>query len=231
MENMKNPDEDIINALNDELIGAVGGEKNTKEPKHEAKRNSKDDIIQKIVSCAEENNITIEYSNTKLRRMTKPQLNQLLADTVEKSMQSQMAQSVGVSKNATERVIALGALRMMHNLLANATEQGLNAVLPPYGYEVRGFAKCMETPPVDEAVNACLEEIARDSDILGYIESPYARLGIAWSGALMTSLQRKHKFPIRRQQRRHAAPMGPATPRNQDPVQPSPVRREADGKK
>ena len=225
---MKNPDEDIISALNDELLGAVGGEKDIKEQK-EAKRNSKDDIIQKIVSCAEENNITIEYSNTKLRRMTKTQLNKLLADTVEKSMQSQMAQSVGVSRNATEKCIALGALRMIHNLLANATEQGLNAFLPTYGYEVRGFAKCMETPPANEAVNACLEEIARDSDILGYIESPYARLGIAWSGALMTSLQRKQKFPIRRQ--RYAAPMGSSPTRKQDPVQPSPVRGEEDGKK
>ena len=56
--NMKTPDADIINALNDELMGAVG-EKDTKEPKHETKRNSKDEIIQKIVNCAEENNITI----------------------------------------------------------------------------------------------------------------------------------------------------------------------------
>ena len=145
-------------------------------------------------------------------------------------MQSQMAQSVGVSKNATEKVIALGALRMIHNMLANMAEQGLNAFLPSYGYEVRGFARSMEKPPVNEAVNACLEEIARDSDILAYVESPYARLGIAWSGALMTSLQTKQKFPIRRQQR-YAAPMGPAPPRNKDPVQPSPVRREEDGKK
>ena len=227
---MKTPDIDIVSALNDELLDAVGCEKDVKQTDPGAKRNSKDEIIQKIVKCAEENNITVEHSNTKLRRMTKPQLNQLLVDTVEKSMQCQMAQSVGVSKNATEKVIALGALRMIHNMLANATEQGLNAVLPAYGYEIRGFARSMESPPVNEAVNACLEEIARDSDILSYVESPYARLGIAWSGALMTSLQTKHNYPNIRQRSRYAAPMGPPPSRNKNPVQPSPVRREEDGK-
>ena len=99
---MKTPDIDIVSALNDELLDAVGCEKDVKQTDPGAKRNSKDEIIQKIVKCAEENNITVEHSNTKLRRMTKPQLNQLLVDTVEKSMQCQMAQSVGVSKNATE---------------------------------------------------------------------------------------------------------------------------------
>ena len=145
-------------------------------------------------------------------------------------MQSQMAQSVGVSKNATEKVIALGALRMIHNMLANATEQGLNAVLPAYGYEIKGFARSMEEPPVNEAVNACLEEIARDSDILSYVESPYARLGIAWSGALMTSLRTKQKFPNIRQSFRNAAPMGPTPPTEKDSVQPRTVRGQENGK-
>ena len=227
---METPDADIINALNDELLGSVGTPK--KQPDASVKRNSKDEIIQKIVRCAEENNFPIEYSNTKLRRMTKPQLNQLLVQTVEKSMQSQMAQSVGVSKNATEKVIALGALRMIHNMLANATEQGLNAVLPRYGYEIKGFARSMEEPPVNEAVNACLEEIARDSDVLSYVESPYARLGIAWSGALMTSLRTKQKFPNIRQSYsfRNASPMGSAPTTEKDSVQPRTVRGQENGK-
>ena len=125
---MKTPDIDIVSALNDELLDAVGIEKDVKQTDPGAKRNSKDEIIQKIVKCAEENNITVEHSNTKLRRMTKPQLNQLLVDTVEKSMQCQMAQSVGVSKNATEKVIALGALRMIHNMLAVMRSGGSRGV-------------------------------------------------------------------------------------------------------
>ena len=130
--------ENLIDQLNDELLASTGPPAEDKPS--EPKRNSKDDIIQKIISTAENHNVTLEMSNTKLRRMTKTQLNKLLASTIEKGMQSQMAAQVGVGKNASEKLIALGALRMIHNLCANATEQGLNAFLPSYGYEVRGFA-------------------------------------------------------------------------------------------
>ena len=40
-----------------------------------------------------------------------------------------------------------------------------------------------------EATDACLAEIAKDSDFMQYIESPWARLGIAWTGALITSVR------------------------------------------
>ena len=222
---MKSPDENIIAHLNDELLGATGEKASEKAP--DAKRNSKDDIIQKVIKCSEEHHITLDYSNTKLRRMTKPQLNKLLAETIEKGMQQQMAEQVGVSRNATEKVIALGALRMIHNLCANATEQGLNTFLPSYGYEIHGFAKTLDEPPVKEAVDACLTEIARESDILDYIESPYARLGIAWSGALFTCLRTKHNY---RNTNKYASFMGSQPPRQKNPVQPSVVRRPSYGK-
>ena len=225
MKNMKAPDESIIDALNDELINAAG--EAPSEKSQEAKRNSKDDIIQKVIKCAEESQITLDYSNTKLRRMTKTQLNKLLAETVEKGMQQQMAEQVGVSRNATEKVIALGALRMIHNLCANATEQGLNTFLPSYGYEIHGFARTLDNPPVKEAVDACLQEIARESDILDYIESPYARLGIAWSGAIFTCLRTKHNYPTNN---KNASFMGSQPPRKKNPVQPSVVRRPSYGK-
>ena len=226
---MVGPDENLISTLNDELLESAGDPVESKSA--EVKRNSKDDIITKIIKCAEDNHVTVDHSNTKLRRMTKQQLNKLLADTIEKSMQNQMAEQVGVaqsSRGASEKLIALGALRMVHNLCANAAEQGLNAVLPKYGYEIKGFAKSLADPPVKEAVDACLEEIARESDILGYIESPYARLGIAWGGALMTSLQRKQNnhFTFKNQ---HAAFVGSRPPRPKNPLQPRPSRRPQDG--
>ena len=159
--------------------------------------------------------------------MTKTQLNKLLADTVEKGIKNQMADQVGVSRGATEKLIALGALRMIHNLCANATEQGLNAFLPSYGYEVKGFATTLEEPPVQEAVDACLEEIARESDILDYIESPYARLSIAWGGALMTCLRAKQNNNPYRQ---NASFVGSRQARKQNPIQSRPVRRPTHGK-
>ena len=138
-----------------------------------------------------------------------------------------MAEQVGVSRNASSGLIQLGALRMIHNLFANATEQGLNAFLPSYGYEIHGFAKTLDEPPVKEAVDACLQEIARESDILDYIESPYARLGIAWSGALFTCLRTKHN---NRNTTKYASFMGPRPSRQKNPVQPSVVRGAANGK-
>ena len=134
-----------------------------------------------------------------------------------------------MQRGASEELIALGALRMIHNLAANATERGLNAVLPSYGYEVRGFSKTLDEPPVKEAVDACLEEIARESDVLGYIESPYARLGIAWGGALMTCLGRKeNKRYIPK--RNNVTFVGPRPARRQNTFQPGPVRGSPDGK-
>ena len=218
------PSDNIVDALNNELLEATGEQ--VAEKTDEPKRNSKDDIIAKVIKCAEESNITLDYSNTKLRRMTKTQLNKLLASTMEKGFQQQMAEQVGVKRNASEKLIALGALRMIHNLCANATEQGLNTFLPSYGYEVRGFAKTLEDPPVGEAVDACLEEIARESDVLGYIESPYARLGIAWGGAIMTCLRAKQN---NRNNYKYATHVGSRPPRPKNSFQPGPVRGKAAG--
>ena len=229
---MTGPDETLISALNDELLESTGPAEENEPQDKEPKRNTKDAIIQKIIETAETHNITIEHSNTKLRRMTKTQLNKLLAETIELGMRAQMAEQVGVQKNASERLIALGALRMVHNLCANAAEQGLNVFLPTYGYEVSGFANTLERPPVKEAVDACLEEIARESDILGYIESPYARLGIAWSGAIVSSLKRKENKPYRQQN--NAPFVGSKPPRHKNPLQPRasrgpPPRKEQRG--
>ena len=86
------PPDNIVDALNNELLQATGEQ--VAEKTDEPKRNSKDDIIAKVIKCAEESNITLDYSNTKLRRMTKTQLNKLLASTIEKGMQQQMAEQV-----------------------------------------------------------------------------------------------------------------------------------------
>ena len=60
---MKGPDDSLISALNDELLTA------TKEPapkEKETKRNSKDELIQRIVSVAEDNQITVQKVLTKM---------------------------------------------------------------------------------------------------------------------------------------------------------------------
>ena len=90
-----------------------------------------------------------------------------------------MAQKVGAS-GTDDRAIGLATLRMVHDLMANATEHGLNTVLPEYGYRVDGFTKSLRDPVVSGCVDDCLAEIAMETDILQHFESPYARLAIAW---------------------------------------------------
>jgi hypothetical protein len=79
---------------------------------------------------------------------------------------------------------------MLHDLVANGVERGLNTYLPPYGYTVEGFTKTMKTPITSQCINDCLKEIAAESDVLGYIKSPYARLAIAWGGSIVGNLRR-----------------------------------------
>ncbi len=97
---------------------------------------------------------------------------------------------------------------MVHDICAKGTEQCFNIFLPQYGYEVEGFADSLKDPSVREATDACLVEIAQDTDVLQYVQSPWARLAIAWGGALVTSVQHKKKrYPY---QRRYAPPMEPS---------------------
>ena len=79
--------------LNDELLKAT--EDDVAQAEDQPKRNSKDDLISKIINCCADNNIELELSNTKLRRMTKDQLCKVLAEKIEKGVKSQMAAQVG----------------------------------------------------------------------------------------------------------------------------------------
>jgi hypothetical protein len=132
----------------------------------------------------------------------------------------------GASPNAVDTVIALGALRMVHDLMAATTERGCNAFLPKYGYEIDGFVDTLREPSTREATDQCLKEIAAQSDVLGYIQSPYSRLAICWVGALAGSFK-KQDGKVNRN--RNAPRMGPRPRRRQDPLQPRPVRGPAPG--
>ena len=201
-----------MSELNDALLKAT--EEDVEQAEDQPKRNSKDDLISKIIGCCADNGLELEHSNTKLRRMTKDQLCKILAEKIEKGVKSQMAAQVGAKPGASDSVIALGALKMMHNICASTAERGLNVILPRYGYEIVGFREGLKDPAVDEAVNQCLTEIAAESDILQHIKSPYVRLAIAWGGALVTSLKRC-PVPIKRD----ASPMESRPPRPQGAVQ------------
>jgi hypothetical protein len=172
--------------LNDDLIGAATGDTEPREPK----RNTKDELIHKIMLLSRERHLAVPHSNTKLRRMTKRQLADLLAGLIEQTVHDEVCDKAGVSRGAPPDLIALGALRMVHDLAAGAGEQLGNVFLPKYGFEIVGFKDALNAPHVREATDQCLLEISRETDILKHIQSPYTRLALAWGGALMSSVRR-----------------------------------------
>ena len=197
-----------LSSLNDELL--------RKEPEKnkEAKRNTKEFIIDRILAVAEENNLELKASNTKLKRMSKSELNALLGEMLEESIKVQMKEAVGAA-GTSDSLIALASLRMVHDMIAHGVEKGLNTYLPPYGYRVDGFTQSMKTPITSKCIDECLKEIAAESDVLGYIKSPYARLAIAWTGSIMGSLRR---VPVRNNNlnnKRHGPPPMESRPPSQ----------------
>ena len=142
-----------------------------------------------------------------------------------------MARQVGVEGTTDERVIALGALRMVHDICAKGAEEGLNRLLPKYGYEVDGFTDKMRDPTISQQIDQCLAQIAEENDVLQYISSPYTRLGLAWFGALSMTVRRKQEDknnPDKRNKHVTFVESRPLRPKN--PVQLRSVRGAAHGK-
>ena len=184
--------------LNNELLSSP-----KKESDEKAKRNSKSALIAKILQVTEQYGLELDYSDTKLKRMNKGQLTRVLAEVIEESVKIDMCKQVGCEPGASPRVLGLAALRMMHDICATGFEKGAQQVLPQYGYELDGFADTLKSPDVSQAIDQCLTEIAAESpEILQYFESPYARLGLSWSGALLTCIKKAEN-------KTNAASLGP----------------------
>ena len=182
LEELRRPRSQSDAGLNNELLAATGPAKVDDGP---PKRNSKDALIDKIITVSAKYELEVEHSDTRLRRMNKKQLAQVLAGIIEEGVKIDMCKQVGVPPGSDSKVLGLAALRMMHDIAASSAEKGLQHVLPQYGYDIDGFSS-------SQAIDQCLTEIAAESpELLQYFESPYARLALAWSGALLTCIKRK----------------------------------------
>ena len=215
---------DVIPALNEELLNSKGDDE-----KEEPKRNTKESLIDRILSVCEEHNLELTVSNTKLKRMSKTALQKLLAELVEDLMKKQMAEAVR-SPSPNENVVALHTLRMLHDMCVMGVEGGLNSYLPPYGYQVQGFSDKLKEPVVSKCIDDCLAEIAAENDVLQYIQSPYARLGLAWTSCLATSIRRAppNNYGTNYQNLNNGATrMGPQSNTQENPFRPRPDRRAA----
>ena len=93
--------------LNEALLQEAAAEENPTEKEDEPKRNTKDDLVGKIISVCADNELELEYSNSKLKRMTKQQLCKILAEKIEFGVKAQMAKQVGAKPGAADSVIAL----------------------------------------------------------------------------------------------------------------------------
>ena len=170
------------------------------------KRNTKDSLIEKIMSVSEKYNLEVKYSDTKLKRMNKKQLTRILAEIIEESVKIDMCKQVGVEPGANNRTLGLAALRMMHDIAATGFEKGAQAFLPEYGYTMDGFTEALKEPACSQAIDQCLTEIAAESpEILQYFESPYARLALSWSSALLRCVRKKQGL-IKEQDATHLGP-------------------------
>ena len=89
---MENSREDVIPKMNEELL-----KKPRSNPDDPPKRNTKDALIERIQQIADENNLEIMVSNTKLKRMSKPALQKLLGEMLNECMKKQMAETVKAS--------------------------------------------------------------------------------------------------------------------------------------
>ena len=174
--------------MNNELLNAGS----PKKPDETTKRNSKNSLIEKILQVTEKYELELQYSDTKLKRMNKQQLTKVLANIIEESVKIDMCKQVGCAPGASPKVLGLAALRMMHDICATGFEKGAQAVLPKYGYDIDGFSECLKEPTLSQAIDQCLTEIAAESpEILQYFESPYARLALSWSGALLSCIKKR----------------------------------------
>jgi len=189
LEELRRPRSQSDAGLNNELLAATGPAKVDDGP---PKRNSKDALIDKIITVSAKYELEVEHSDTRLRRMNKKQLAQVLAGIIEEGVKIDMCKQVGVPPGSDSKVLGLAALRMMHDIAASSAEKGLQHVLPQYGYDIDGFSSSLKEPVCSQAIDQCLTEIAAESpELLQYFESPYARLALAWSGALLTCIKRK----------------------------------------
>ena len=197
--------------LNNELLKA--DEPPTEEEKTRPKRNSKEELTAKVLKVVAAYELEFNYSDTKLRRMNKQELTKLLAEVTEEGVKHDMAKAVGVDPRAHGKVVTLGALRMLHNLCATGFEKGFNAFGTPYtGYECNGFAETLRDPSIQGSVDQCLTEIAAENpEILEYFDSPYTRLALVWSGALLSCVRKKNQL-LNRQNARKVGPKAGVRP-------------------
>ena len=156
------------------------------------KRNSKDCLIQKILSLAEDMGEDIPETNSQLKRMSKKVLSEKLALMVEKRIEFEAQKTLGITKEQSRSpaMVNLAALKMVHNIAIVSAENIVDRTSGKHGLTLEGFGERMRD--CQESIDAILLEIAElYPEVLDSFSSPWIRLGLLWTSNVIVTLKKK----------------------------------------
>ena len=156
------------------------------------KRNSKDELIKKIISLSEEVGEPVKLSNSQLKRMSKNALTDVLAGYVEKRIEVEAQKCLGIDKEqaANPYCVNLAALKMVHEIAVNSTEALVERTSEKHGMTISGFKRKMKES--QESIDMILSEIAQlYPEVLEKFSSPWVRLGLLWTSNVVLTLKKK----------------------------------------
>ena len=181
----------VPDKLVDELVESQTPPEVIKEAKV-PKRNSKDELIQKIISLSEEVGEPVKESNSQLKRMSKNALTDMLAGYVEKRIEFEAQKCLGIDKEQAGNpyCVNLAALKMVHEIAVNSTEALVERTSDRHGMTISGFKRKMKES--QESIDMILSEIAQlYPEVLEKFSSPWVRLGLLWTSNVVLTLKKK----------------------------------------
>ena len=190
-------EENQFKSENEELLEVVVAEGGT-----EPRRNTKKDLIGKIKTLCQDNEITLTESDTTLQRSSKVKLQKLLAAKTEELIEKKMKhtirnQHIEDSECAREHM-AVATLQYGLNVLNKMIDRGANTILPRAGYKLDGFCDAFEDERTKNEVREILLCICRENpEIISHISNPYARLAIVYVGAVSMTLKKNQQGNIK----------------------------------
>lgn len=164
------------------------------------RRNSKTELINKIIQLGEEINEPVTDTDTQLKRMSKRVLTDKLTGLVEKRIEFEAQKCLGISKEqaANPYCVNLAALKMVHEIAVNSTIAIVDRTKQKHGMTIDGFKQRMHD--CQEQIDIILSEIAQMyPEIIEKFSSPWVRLGLLWTSNVMLTLKKlndNNKFNV-----------------------------------
>ena len=170
----------------------VKPEEKPDKPQSIPRRNSKEQLIEKILELAKQCDEPVPQSDTQLKRMNKKQLTELLTTYVEKRVEFEASKVLGLTKEQAKSTTCcnLAALRMLHQICVTSVERSVESTSSKHGMTLEGFSQKMKDSA--ETIDTILLEISDlYPDIISKFSSPWVRLALIWGSNVMLTLRKK----------------------------------------